>query len=215
MTREKMTTDTTRKSSDFTLPAVLVLTLSLSACVPVVSHEYDVNGQGDKSESGGCSPTTEARLTSHLTPATAVVFWGSVERLHHSHRIVSISFTFSNEEALSLTRAEVEITSKAYARPRLIPITTIRRASRLNSPSCDPPAASVYQQANESMHRMPGTLYGDPVVDSIFVIDVAVPGNPSDFTLQLPPVAINDKTIDVPAVTFVRNSSVSFPALMK
>jgi hypothetical protein len=63
---------------------LLLGTLVLTACVPMVSHEYDVKGQGDKSESGGCSPTTEVMLTTHLTPATAVVFWGSVERLHQS-----------------------------------------------------------------------------------------------------------------------------------
>jgi hypothetical protein len=56
-----------------------------------MGYEYDVKGQGDRSESGGCSPTTEVRLTTHLTPATAAVFWGSVERLYHSHRIVSVS----------------------------------------------------------------------------------------------------------------------------
>ena len=189
--------------------------LSITACVPMVSHEYEVRGQGDKSESGGCSPTTEARLTTHLTPATTVLFWGSVERLHHSHRIVSISFTFSNDEVVSLPKPEVTITSKAYAAPKVIPITTIRRASRLNSPSCDPPAASVYQLPNEPMHRVPGTLEGEPVTDSVFVIDIAVPNNPGEFTLQLPPVLVNGRLVDVPAVTFLRNSSVSFPALMK
>jgi hypothetical protein len=178
----------------------------------VVSHEYDIKGQGDKSESGGCSPTTEVRLTTHLTDATAAVFWGSVERLHHSHRIVSISFTLSNDEMVSLTKPEITITSKAYTTPRMIPITTIRRASMLNSPSCDPPAASIYQQPNEPMHRMPGTLYGDPVTDSVFVIDIAVPNNPAEFTVQLPPVLVNDKLIDVPTVKFLRKSSVYYPA---
>jgi hypothetical protein len=177
----------------------------------VVSYEYDIKGQGDKSESGGCSPTTEVRLTTHLTDATAAVFWGSVERLHHSHRILSISFTFSNDEVVSLTRPEVTITSKAYATPRDIQITTIRRASGLNSPSCDPPAASVYQQPNEPMHRMPGILYGDPVTDSVFVIDIAVPDNPAEFTIQLPPVLVNDRPIEVPTVTFLRKSSVYLP----
>ncbi|MGO9933450.1 MAG: hypothetical protein ACLPV8_16795 [Steroidobacteraceae bacterium] len=188
--------------------------LVLTACVPMVSHEYDVKGQGDKSESGGCSPTTEVLLTTHLTPATAVVFWGSVERLHPSHRILSISFTFSNDEVASLTKPEVTIVSKAYAGPHNIPITTIRRASVLNSPSCDPPDASVYQQPNEPMHQMSGTLYGHPVTDSIFVIDVAVPGNPGEFTIRLPPVLVNDVLVDVPAVTFLRKSSVYFPAIM-
>jgi hypothetical protein len=189
--------------------------LSITACVPMVSHEYDVKGQGDKSESGGCSPTTEVMLTAHLTPATAAVFWGSVERLHHSHRIVSISFTLSSDEVVSLTKPEVTITSKAYAAPKVIPITTIRRASRLNSPSCDPPAASVYQQPGEPMHRTPGTLYGDPVTDSVFIFDIAVPGNPSEFMVQLAPVLVNGMLVGVPAVTFLRESSVSFPALMK
>jgi hypothetical protein len=48
-----------------------------------------------------------------------------------------------------------------------------------------------------------------------FVIDIAVPNNPGEFTLQLPPVLVNGRLVDVPAVTFLRNSSVSFPALMK
>jgi hypothetical protein len=195
--------------------AVLLMCLALPACVPMVAHEYDVKGKGDKSESGGCSPTTEARLTTHLTPATAVLFWGSVERLHHSKRIVSISVIFSNDEVVSLTRPEVTIIAKAYAAPRSVPITAIRRASVLNSPSCDPPAASVYQPPNEPMRRMPGTLYGDSVTDSVFVIDIAVPNNPGEFTIQLAPVLVNDTLVDVPAVTFLRNSNVSFPALMK
>jgi hypothetical protein len=59
---------------------------------------------------------------------------------------------------------------------------------------------------------MPGTLHGDAVTDSIFVIDVAVPGNPAEFTVQLPPVNVNDKPIDVAPVRFLRKSSVYFPA---
>jgi hypothetical protein len=61
---------------------------------------------------------------------------------------------------------------------------------------------------------MPGTLYGDPVTDSVFVIDIAVPDNPAQFTVQLAPVLIDGKLIDVPPVTFLRKSDVSFPALM-
>lgn len=193
------------------LMAALVF-IHLAGCVPMVSHEYDVKGQGDKSESGGCSPNTEVRLTAHLTPATAVVFWGSAERLHPSHRIASISFTFSNDEVASLTKPEVTIASKAYATPRIIPITTIRRASGLNSPSCDPPAVSAYQKANEPMHRMPGTLYGDSVIDSVFIIDIAVPNNPGEFTIRLPPVLVNGETFDVPPATFLRKSSLYYPA---
>jgi hypothetical protein len=194
------------------IASLLILTLNLTACVPMVSHEYDVKGQGERSESGGCSPTTEVMLTTHLTPATAAVFWGSVERLHHSHRIVSISFTMSDDEVVSLTKPDVTISSKAYAAPRIIPITTIRRASMLNSPSCDPPAASVYQPPNEPMHRMPGTLYGDRVTDSVFVIDIAVPDNPAEFTVKLAPVLVTGMLVDVPAVTFLRKSSVYYPA---
>jgi hypothetical protein len=189
----------------------LILTLSLTACVPMVSHEYEVKGQGEKSESGGCSPTTEVRLTTHLTPATAVVFWGSVERLHHSHRIVSISFVISNEEVVSLTKPEVTITSKAYAAARVVPINRIRRSSVVSSPSCDPPAASIYQQPNEPMRRVPGTLYGDPVTDSVFVIDIAVPDNPAEFTVQLAAVLADGKPIHVPLVTFLRKSRVYLP----
>ena len=185
--------------------------LNLTACIPMISHEYDVKGQGDRSESGGCSPTTEVRLTTHLTPATAAIFWGSVERLHHSRRIISISFVFSNDEVVSLTQPAVTITSKAYAAPKVIPITTIRRASMLNSPSCDPPAASVYQQPQEPMHRMPGTLYGDPVTDSVFIIDIAVPNNPGEFTVQLAPMLVEGKLINVPPVTFLHKSSVYLP----
>jgi hypothetical protein len=62
---------------------------------------------------------------------------------------------------------------------------------------------------------VPGTLYGDPVTDSIFVIDIAVPDNPAEFTPQLAPVLMDGKLVDVPAVTFLRNSDVSFPAIMK
>lgn len=192
--------------------AVLLACLFLPACVPVVSYQYDVKGRGEKSESGGCSPTTEVRLTTHLTPATAAVFWGSVDRLHHSRRLVSISFTISNDEVVSLSNREVTITSKAYATPRSIPITRIRRASMLNSPSCDPPAASVYSQPDERLHRMPGMLYGEPVTDSVFIIDITVPDNPSEFMLRLPPVLIDGTLVEVPAVTFLRKSSVSYPA---
>jgi hypothetical protein len=63
------------------------------------------------------------------------------------------------------------------------------------------------------MHRMPGTLYGDPVTDSVFVIDIAVPKNADEFTVKLAPVLVNGKLVDIPAVTFLlRRSSVSFPA---
>jgi hypothetical protein len=178
----------------------------------MVAHEYDITGLGDKRQSAGCSPTTEVLLTTHLTSTTAAVFWGSTERLNTSHRIVSISFTFSDDEAVSLTSPAVQVASKAYRKPLDIPITTIRRATTVTSPSCDPPAASVYQQPSEPMHRTPGTLYGETVTDTVFVIDVAVPGNPAEFTVQLPQVLIDGKPIDVPPVQFISKSNHYLPA---
>jgi hypothetical protein len=180
--------------------------LALTACVPVVSYQYDIKGQGDKSESGGCSPTTEVLLTTHLTTATSVVFWGSVERLHDSNRIVSISFTFSKDEVLTLTKPEVTIESATYSNPKVVPITTVRRSSRIGSPSCDPPDESEYQPPNQPMDRT-----RDPL-NSVYVIDIAVPNNPPDFTIHFPHVQLDGKQIDVPAVTFVRKSTVSLPA---
>src|ERR1700733_11738443 len=148
-------------------------------------------GQGDRSESGGCSPSTEVRLTTQLTPATAVVFWRSVERLHHSHQIASVSFTLSNDEVVSLFRPGVTVTSKIYARGYTIPITSIRRYSRLNSPSCDPPEDSAVQRPDQLLQRLP-----DQAINSVFVIDIAVPDNPAEFTVQMSPVQVNGKMID-------------------
>jgi hypothetical protein len=198
----------------FGMLGVLLGTLVLTACVPMVSHQYDVKGPGDKSESGGCSPTTEVLLTTHLTPSIAAVFWGSVERLHHSHRIISTNFTSSNDDVVTLTKPEVKITSKVYSSPRVVTIGTVRRSSVMSSPSCDPPENSTYQQPSEPMRFMPGALNGNPVPDAVFVIDIAVPNNPREFTIELPPVMINGILTKVPAVTFLRKSSVSFPALM-
>jgi hypothetical protein len=185
--------------------------LGLAACVPMISHEYDVEGQGEKSASGGCSSDTEARLTTHLTPATDIVFWGSDDRLRPNHRIISISFTFSNDEAVSLTKPEVLISSKAYSIPRAVPITTIRRSSVLVSPSCDAPADAVYQKPDEPMHSRSGFSNGDRVTDSIFVIDIAVSGDPAEITIQFPPVSINGTFVDVPAVTFLHKTNVYLP----
>jgi hypothetical protein len=188
-----------------------MLSLLLSACFAIVSHEYDVEGQGEKSASGGCSSNTEARLTKQLTPATSVVFWGSDDRLRPNHRIISISFTLSNDESVSLTKPGVLISSKTYSIPRIVPITTIRRSSVLVSPSCDAPADAMYQKPDEPMHRIPGLSNGDPVTDSIFVIDIAVSGDPQQITIQFPPVSINDALVDVPAVTFVHKTNVYLP----
>jgi hypothetical protein len=190
---------------------MFLVCLMLSACVAMVSHEYDVEGQGEKSASGGCSSNTEARLTKQLTPATSVVFWGSDDRLRPNHRIISISFTLSNDESVSLTEPEVLISSKAYSIPRTVPITTVRRSSVLVSPSCDPPADAAYQKPDEPMHRMEGISNGDRVTDSIFVIDVAVSGDPAQITIQFPPVSINGALVDVPAVTFLHKTNVYLP----
>jgi hypothetical protein len=185
---------------------------SLPACLSMVAHEYDIEGQGEKSASGGCSPNTEPLLTTHLTPATSVVFWASVDRLRPNYRILSISFTLSNDETIVLTKPEVLISSKDYSIPRAVPITTVRRASALVSPSCDSPTDSAYQQPKEPMHRTPGTYNGDPVIDSVFVIDIAVSGDPQRITIQFPPVSIDGKLLEVPTVTFVRKTNIYLPA---
>jgi hypothetical protein len=184
---------------------------NLTACLSMVSHEYEVEGRGEKSASGGCSSNTEARLVTQLTPATSVVFWGSDDRLRPNHRIISISFTLSNDESVSLTKPEVLISSKAYSIPRIVPITTVRRSSVLVSPSCDAPVDAVYQKADEPMHRMPGISNGDPVTNSIFIIDIAVSGDPAQITIQLPPVSINGTLEDVPAVSFLHKTNVYLP----
>jgi hypothetical protein len=185
--------------------------LGLAACVPLISHEYDVEGNGEKSASGGCSSNTEARLTTQLTTATSVVFWGSDDRLRPNHRIISVSFTLSNDEEVSLTKPEVLISSKADSIPRAVPITTVRRSSVLVSPSCDPPADAVYQKPDEPMHRVSGIANGDRVTDSIFVIDIAVSGDPAQITIQFPPVSINGTFVDVPAVTFLHKTNIYLP----
>jgi hypothetical protein len=190
---------------------VLLMCLCATGCVSWVSHDYDVEGQGEKSASGGCSSSTEARLTRQLTPATSVVFWGSDDRLRPNHRIISISFTLSDDESVSLTKPEVLISSKAYSIPRVVPISTVRRSSVLVSPSCDAPADAAYQKPDEPMHRMPGISNGDPVTDSIFIVDVAVSGDPAQITIQLPPVSINGTLVDVPAVSFLHKTNVYLP----
>jgi hypothetical protein len=186
--------------------------LILAGCIPVVSHEYSIEGQGDKSASGGCSLTTETLLTTHLTPDSSVVFWGPVERLHPSRRILSISFVFSNDEAALLTKPEVLVSSKSNAIPRAVPISTVRRSSKLRSPSCDAPEDSAYQPPSELMHRMPGNLDGESVTDSVFSIYIVLSGAPGQIKVELPPVSIDGKLVDIPAVTFVRKANVYLPA---
>jgi hypothetical protein len=190
---------------------LVLICLALTACVRMVSHEYDIEGRGEKSAPGGCSSNTEPLLTAHLSTATSVVFWGSDDRLRPNHRIISISFTLSNDETIVLTKPEVLVSSKEYSIPRAVPITTVRRSSVLVSPSCDPPADAVYQKPDEPMHRMPGISNGDRVTDSIFVIDIAVSGDPTQITIQFPPVSINGALVDVPAVTFLHKTNVYLP----
>jgi hypothetical protein len=194
------------------LGVVWFCTVALSACIPMMGHEYDIEGPGEKTASGGCSSNTEALLTTHITPATSIVFWGSVDRLRPNHRTISVSFTFSNDETVLLTKSEVLISSKVYSIPRIVPITTVRRSSVLVSPSCDPPSDSVYQQPDEPMQQTPGIHSGEQVIDSVFAIDIAVSGDPTQITVQLPPVSVNGQVVDVPAVTFLRKTTIYLPA---
>jgi hypothetical protein len=187
-----------------------LLALNLSGCIPVISHEYDVIGQGEKSAAAGCSQSAEVALTAHPSPDVAIVFWSSVDRIRPNYRLVSISFALSNDDIVQLTKPEVLVSSKANSIPNAVPISTVRRASQLSSPSCTPPADAVYQQPSEAMHRMPGLLNGQPVTDSVFIVDVLVSGNPSQITVQLPSLLINDKPVDVPAVTFRRKLAVTY-----
>lgn len=184
--------------------------LSLSGCVPVISHQYDVTGQGEKSAAAGCSQSAEIALTTHATSDIAIVFWTSADRIRPNYRLVSISFALSNDDILVLTKPEVQVSSKANSIPNTVPITTVRRASQLLSPSCNPPADAAYQQPTEPMHRVPGMLNGQPVTDSVFIVDVLVSGSPAQITVQLPPLLINDRSVDVPAVTFVRKLDVTY-----
>ena len=185
--------------------------LLLAGCV---SSYWDVSGQGARSASGGCAPTPEVQLTTHLTPDTAVVFWGSVDSLRPDHKIISVSFTFFNDDVVMLTEPELLVSSKSNSIPRGVPITAVRRALSLVSPSCDPPTDAAYQDPQQPMHRMPGILNGEAVTDSVFVIDIVLSDDPAQIAVQLPPISINGQFAHVPPVTFSRRLRVSLPALL-
>jgi hypothetical protein len=182
----------------------------MSGCIPVISHRYDVEGQGEKSAAAGCSRSAEVTLAAHPTPDITIVTWDSPDRIRPNHRIVSISFVLSNDDVVKLTKPEVLVSSKSNSIPSTVPITTVRRASSLSSPSCDPPSDAVYQQPDAPIRRMPGMLNGQPVTDSVFVIDIVVSGDPGEISVRLPTISINDEPVDMPAVTFFRKLAVTY-----
>jgi hypothetical protein len=185
---------------------VCLLTFGMAGCVPTISSFYDINGAGDKRYTAGCSMSTEANLSIALTNTTNVVFWGPANRKPSDQQILSIIITVSGNEIVSLTQPIVEVTSKGAKQPLAIPVTTIRRAGALSSPSCNPPEGSVYQAPDESMRRALGTYHSRPIEDSVFVMDINIPGNPNEFSVRAPPVKIDDKIIAIPAVHFVRKT---------
>jgi hypothetical protein len=182
----------------------------LTACVPVISHEYAVEGQGDKSSVSGCSQSAEVLVTMHPTRDVNVVFWNSDDRIRANHRIVSISFVLSNDDVIKFTKPEVLVSSKTNSIPSAVPIATIRRAQRLESPSCDPSADAIYQAPSEPMRPVPKIVNGEAGTDSVFVINIAVSGSPAQITVQLPPMLINDRNLEIPAVTFLRKLAVTY-----
>jgi hypothetical protein len=42
--------------------------------------------------------------------------------------------------------------------------------------------------------------HAQPVTDSVFVIDVPIPGNPAEFSIQVAPVKVDGKLVEIPAV---------------
>jgi hypothetical protein len=184
----------------------LLCSLVLSGCIPTISTFYDIAGAGEKRYTAGCSMNTETDLSIHLTNSTDVVFWGPAARKSTHQMILSIMITVSGDEVVLLTKPAIEITSKEAKSPLLSSVTTIRRAGALSSPSCDPPEGSVYQTPDEPMRRMPGTYHSRPITDSVFVIDVPIPGNQDEFSVQVGPVKVDDKIVEIPAVHFVRKT---------
>jgi hypothetical protein len=185
---------------------VCLLTFGIAGCIPTVSSFYDINGPGDKSYTAGCSMSTEANLSMTLTNTTNVVFWGPANRNPSDQKILSIIFTVSGNEIVSLTQPIVEVTTNAAKEPLAIPVTTIRRTGALSSPSCNPMDGSVYQAPDEPMRRVLGTYHSRPVEDSVFVVDINIPGNPNEFSVRVPPVKVDDKIIEIPTVQFVRKT---------
>jgi hypothetical protein len=192
------------------LPAISLaaaLNLLLCGCVPVASNYYDIEGPGDKQIFAGCAMKVEAELKTRLTDGVGVIYWGSAKH-ESAGRAISISFTIAGSQVVRLTEPVVEITSNGSMPPLNIGIARVRRAYVESSPSCDPPRGSAYQRPDEPMQRVQGLFQGRPVTDSVFVIDLTVPGNPKEFSVQLPAVKVDDRLIEVPPVRFVHKTSV-------
>lgn len=185
-------------------------TALLTACVPMLSHEYDVRGQGEKSVAAGCSQATEVVLTAHPNSDIAVVFRDGADRIRPDHRIVSVSFVLSGEESVKLTKPEVLVSSRSNSLPSAVPIAAIRRASGLSSPSCALSPDAVYQQPDEPMRRASASPSGDAGTGSVFVIDIVVSGDPREITVQLPPISIDDSLAELKPVTFTRKLAVIY-----
>ena len=185
---------------------VCLLTFGVAGCIPTISSFYDISDPGDKRYSAGCSMNTEASLSVTLTSATNIVFWGPASLAPSNEKHLNIMFTVSGNEVLSLTEAIVEVTSEAAKKPFRIPVTTIRRTAALSSPSCTPLQGSSYQAPDDLMRRTPGMYHSQAVVDSVFVLDVDIPGSPNEFSVRVPPVKIDDKVIEIPVVHFVRKT---------
>jgi hypothetical protein len=178
----------------------------MAGCIPTVSSFYDISGPGDKRYIAGCSMNTEANLSITLTSATNIVFWGPANRAPSNQKRLSIMFTVSGNEVLSLTEPIVEVTSEEAKEHLAIPVTTIRRTAALSSPSCNPLEGSVYQAPDELMRRTPGIYHSRAIEDSVFVLDVDIPGNPNEFSVRVPPVKIDDKIMEIPVIHFVRKT---------
>lgn len=185
---------------------VCLLTLGISGCIPTVSSFYDISGPGEKRYTAGCSMSTEASLSMALTNTTSVVFWGPAHRKPSDQKLLSIIFTVSGNEIVSLTQAIVEFSTPGAKEPLAIPVTTIRRTGALSSPSCNPVAGAVYQTPDEPMRGMPGTYHGRAIEDSVFVMDIRIPGSPNEFSVSVPPVKVDDKIIEIPTIQFVRKT---------
>jgi hypothetical protein len=186
---------------------LLVWLVALTGCLPVVSNYYNINGAGDKRTFAGCAMKVEAELITQLTGGVGLIYWGSAN-YESKGRAISISFTIAGDEVVVLSKPTVDIAAKDATAPFEFHVNAIRRAYVESSPSCDPPRDAVYQGPEEPMHRMPGTFKGRPVTNSVFVIDVTVPGNPEEFSVQLPPVRVDNKMIDVPLIHFVHKTSI-------
>jgi hypothetical protein len=200
---------TVSRSLHLPTPTLCRRTTNLVLCGfgPVASNYYDIEGVGDKRIFSGCAMKVEAELKAQLTDGVGIISWGSAN--HGSvGRAISISFTIAGSEVIQLTKPAVEITAGGSTRPLEIGVESVRRAYVESSPSCSPPRGAVYQRPDEPTRRIQGSFQGRTVTDTVFVIDLTVPGNPGEFLVQIPPVKVDDRAIDVPPVRFVRKKSV-------